>query len=110
MGAQRSVHDDVPKGGDAAGESRIVQLAGGMRWRATVVARLISEDIAAGHERARLVLRLECLSARRRALRASVAGISSLAALDDEALGALVQKGRSSGIGHRSTRLPTKGR
>ena len=86
MGAERHARDEIPPGGHDAAESRTVQLAGGMRWRASVVARLISEDVAAGHESARLVIRVECLSAPRRAIRAAVAGARSLAEVSDAML------------------------
>ena len=92
MGAKRHVRDEMPNGDDGAAESRTVQLASGMRWRVTVVARLISEDIAVGHESARLVLRLECLSARRRPIRAAIAGARSLAGIDDGALQDLIAR------------------
>ena len=47
MGAQRNVQDEMAGAADTSGEERIVRLDGGVRWRASVVARLISEDIAA---------------------------------------------------------------
>ena len=52
MGAQRNVQDEMAGAADTSGEERIVRLDGGIRWRASVVARLISEDIAAGVRRA----------------------------------------------------------
>ena len=83
MGAERHVRDETSNRGNDAAESRTVQLAGGMRWRASVVARLVSEDVAAGRESARLIVHLECLSAPRRAIRAAVAGARSLAEVSD---------------------------
>ena len=86
MGAERHARVEMPKGAAPAAESRTVRLAGGMRWRASVVARLISEDLSAGRESARLVLRLECLSARRRPVRTAITGARSLAEVSDEHL------------------------
>jgi hypothetical protein len=93
VGAQRSVHDDVPNGGENDGESRILRLDGGVRWRVSVVARLISEDITLRRESARLVLRLECLTAARPPKRASLAGASSLADVGDDVLRELIGSG-----------------
>jgi hypothetical protein len=93
VGAQRNVHDDVPHHGENDGESRVLRLGGGVRWRVSVVARLISEDIALRRESARLVLRLECLTAARAPKRASLAGVSSLADVGDDALRELIVAG-----------------
>ena len=71
--------------------SRIVRLPSGVSWRATVVARLISEDVTAGRERARLVVQLECLTMRRRALRVIVPGARSLDAVTESALRELIE-------------------
>ncbi len=90
MGAQRGARDEAPDHAAPDSEFRIVQLADGMRWRVSVVARLISEDITAGHESARLILQLECLSARRRALRAAVPGARALADVSERVLRALI--------------------
>jgi hypothetical protein len=97
------MHDETPNETGSAEGSRVVRLASGMRWRATVVARLISEDAAAAGARARLVLRLECLSLKKRALRVAVTGARSLDAVSDEALIELIERPaarRSSGA-HR---------
>jgi len=95
MGAPRSMPDEGPHA-DLGGESRVIRLPGGMRWRATVVARLVSVDIALGRESARLVLSLECLTAARAPRRVSLAGVSSLASVSEEELRELVAppKGR----------------
>ena len=84
MGAQRNVQDEMAGAADTSGEERIVRLDGGVRWRASVVARLISEDIAAASASARLVLRFECLTAARPPKRGSIADVS------DDALRALI--------------------
>jgi hypothetical protein len=90
--AQRRTRDETPDHTLGATPSRIVELSGGMRWRASLVARLISEDVAAGRESARLVLRLECLSARRRPLRAAVPGARALTEVSERTLRDLVAR------------------
>lgn len=90
MGAERHVRDEMPKGDTSDAESRTMQLASGMRWRVSVVARLISLDVPAGRESARLVLRLECLSARRRPLRAAITGARALADVREDVLLGLI--------------------
>ena len=92
MGAEHRMRDETPNETDAAGGSRVVRLASGMRWRATMVARLISEDAVLGHESARLVLRLECLSLKKRALRVAVTGARSLEDVSDDALRELIER------------------
>jgi len=104
VGAQRNVQDDVPSNGETGGASRIVRLDGGVRWRVSVVARLISEDIAAGRASARLVVRLECLTAARPPKRGSLAGASTLAEVSDEALRALIGSGGPSAPGSGARR------
>ncbi len=91
MGAERRVRE-VPdrERADGAG-SRIVRLPSGVSWRATVVARLVSDEAAAGRENARLVVQLECLSMRRRALRVIVPGARSLDAVSESALRELIE-------------------
>lgn len=110
MGAQRSVQDDVPNNGEGDGETRIVRLDGGVRWRASMVARLISEDVPLRRESARLVLRFECLTAVRPPKRGSVAGVSSLAEVSDEALRALITGGSTTGERAAARRAPSQGR
>ena len=53
---------DVSVPASPTAEARVITLQDGARWLATVVARLVSEDVATGAEIARLVLRLECLT------------------------------------------------
>jgi len=93
VGAQRNVQDEMAGAADTSGEARIVRLDGGVRWRASVVARLISEDVAAARASARLVLRFECLTAARPPKRGSIAGVSALADVSDDALRALISSG-----------------
>ena len=111
MGAEGSVRQAPPDGtDDAEGGSRIVRAAGGMRWRATVVARLLSDDPATGRERARLVLRFECLGARRRLVRASLPGVASLEDVPDAALRALIESVRSGRPAARGARARARKR
>ena len=70
-------------------EARVVTLRGGARWLVTVVARLVSEDLEAGTESARLVLRFECLSQPHRAVRVATVRARTLHSVDDETLGSL---------------------
>ena len=92
MGAQRNVRDHAPVHPAPGSELRSVQLTSGMRWRVSVVARLISVDIAAGRESARLILQLDCLSARRRPLRAAVPGARALDDVSDGMIRALIAR------------------
>lgn len=106
MGAEHRMHDETPNEAGSAEGSRVVRLASGMRWRATVVARLISEDAVLGSASARLVLRLECLSLKKRAQRLAVTGSRSLDAVSDEALRELIERptGRRSSGAQRAKR------
>lgn len=61
----------------------------GARWRATVVARLVSEDSITGAERARLVIRLDCLTLPRHTARIFTLRASTLDELQQETLCAL---------------------
>jgi hypothetical protein len=70
-------------------ETRVVTLRGGSRWLVTVVARLCSEDPAAGIRTARLVLRLECLTQPHRPVRVATVRARALHSVDDETLRAL---------------------
>jgi hypothetical protein len=69
---------------------RVVALRGGARWLVTVVARLVSEDMVAGVETARLVLRLECLTQPHRPVRVATVRARALDDVSDDALRALV--------------------
>lgn len=61
----------------------------GTRWRATVVARLVSEDSITGAERAQLVIRVDCLARPRHAARIFTLRASNLDELQHETLCAL---------------------
>jgi hypothetical protein len=74
---------------DPAAESRVITLRGGARWLVTVVARLVSEDVAARTQRARLVLRFECLTHPHRPVRVATVRARELHAVDDRTLRAL---------------------
>jgi hypothetical protein len=92
VGAQHSAHAEMPVRAPLLGEARIVHATGGIRWRAEVVARLVSMDAAAYRVSALLVLRLECLSARRAPRRVSVPGARDLADVPDAVLRALIAR------------------
>lgn len=74
---------------DPAAESRVITLRGGARWLVTVVARLVSEDVPARTQRARLVLRFECLTHPHRPVRVATVRARELHAVDDQTLRAL---------------------
>lgn len=82
----------LPAGAPAAPEAptRVVAVRGGARWLVTVVARLVSEDMAAGVETARLVLRFECLTQPHRSVRVATVRASALDQVSDESLVAMV--------------------
>lgn len=70
-------------------KTRVVMLRGGARWLVTVVARLLSEDTAAGTEAARLVLRFECLTQPNRPVRVATVRARALHSVSDDTLRAL---------------------
>lgn len=70
-------------------EARVITLRGGARWLVTVVARLLSEDVAAGTESARLVVRFECLTQPHRPVRVATVRARALHAVDEDTLRAL---------------------
>ena len=104
MGAERHVRDESAPGGTPEDEVRLVRLESGMRWRVSVVARLISEEVAAGRERARLVVQLDCLSAPRRPLRAAIPGARSLGNVAEATLRELLMVRRGSARAARNSR------
>ena len=69
--------------------ARLLTSPGGTRWLAVVVARLSSEGLTTGEDRARLILRFECLTRPGQPARMVTARASRLEELDDEALRAL---------------------
>ena len=78
--------------------ARVVTLDDGTRWLATVVARLVSEDMITGQGSARLLVRLESLTAPEIPARVATVRARALHSVDDEVLRALA--GTSEGRGH----------
>jgi hypothetical protein len=70
--------------------ARVVTLDDGTRWLATVVARLVSEDMIVGYGSARLLVRLESLTFPERPARVATVRARELHSVDDEVLRALV--------------------
>lgn len=69
--------------------ARVVTLDDGTRWLATVVARLVSEDMVFGYGSARLLVRLESLTFPERPARVATVRARELHSVDDEVLRAL---------------------
>ncbi|HSU95418.1 MAG TPA: hypothetical protein VLI43_17045 [Gemmatimonadaceae bacterium] len=69
--------------------ARVVTLDDGTRWLVTVVARLVSEDMVIGEGSARLLVRLESLTAPGLPVRVATVRARALHSVDDEALRAL---------------------
>jgi hypothetical protein len=69
--------------------ARVVTLDDGTRWLATVVARLVSEDIVFGYGSARLLVRLESLTFPERPARVATVRARELHSVEDEVLRAL---------------------
>lgn len=91
-----------PAGGEPAradADARVITLRGGVRWLVTVVARLLSEDVATGRESARLVLRFECLTQPSRPVRVATVRARTLQAVSEGALGSML--GRAGGAAGR---------
>ena len=78
--------------------ARVVTLDDGTRWLATVVARLVSEDMITGQGSARLLVRLESLSIPEIPARVATVRARELHSVDDEVLRALAAT--SEGRGH----------
>ncbi len=105
MGAFRSIRHRPSLGNEARSEAnvrapvntpaeptdpaRVVTLDDGTRWLATVVARLVSEDIVFGYGSARLLVRLESLTFPERPVRVATVRARALHSVDDEVLRAL---------------------
>jgi hypothetical protein len=110
MGALRSTHRTSSSRDDSRDESRgaaqagapanapaeptdparVVTLDDGTRWLATVVARLVSEDMIVGFGSARLLVRLESLTFPERPAQVATVRARELHSVDDEVLRALV--------------------
>jgi hypothetical protein len=69
--------------------ARVVTLDDGTRWLVTVVARLVSEDMVIGQGSARLLVRLESLTAPGLPARVATVRARALHSVDDEVLRAL---------------------
>jgi hypothetical protein len=78
--------------------ARVVTLDDGTRWLATVVARLVSEDMVMGQGSARLLVRLESLTDPEIPARVATVRARELHSVDDEVLRALAAT--SEGRGH----------
>ena len=72
-------------------ETRIISLGGGVDWLVTVVARLVSDDVGRRPDRARLVVRIECLTHPYRTVRVATVRARTLRAVDERRLRTLVR-------------------
>jgi len=77
--------------------ARVVTLDDGTRWLATVVARLVSEDMVMGHGSARLLVRLESLTDPEIPARVATVRARELHSVDDEVLRALAATSEARG-------------
>ncbi len=85
--------------------ARVVTLDDGTRWQATVVARLVSEDMLTGYGSVRLLVRLDSLTFPDRPARVATVRARALHSVDDEVLRALAA---TSAV--RDYRLPHRNR
>jgi hypothetical protein len=69
--------------------ARVVTLDDGTRWLATVVARLVSEDMVIGQGSARLIVRLQSLTFPELPARVATVRARELHSVEDEVLRAL---------------------
>ena len=77
--------------------ARVVTLDDGTRWLATVVARLVSEDIVMGQGSARLLVRLQSLTDPEIPARVATVRARELHSVDDEVLRALAATSEARG-------------
>jgi len=94
--ANTSVPERAPA--EPTDSARVITLDDGTRWLATVVARLVSEDMIMGQGSARLLVRLQSLTAPETPARVATVRARALHSVDDEVLRALA--GTSEGRGH----------
>jgi hypothetical protein len=94
--ANTSVPERAPA--EPTDSARVITLDDGTRWLATVVARLVSEDMFMGQGSARLLVRLQSLTAPETPARVATVRARALHSVDDEVLRALA--GTSEGRGH----------
>ena len=97
---------------DPAAPARVVNLAGGTKWLATLVARLNSQDLETGASSTRLILRFESLTDPDRQPRIHSVCADSLEEMDDATLRTLVSrptaKARRACTSSRSCRVRRK--
>jgi hypothetical protein len=72
--------------------ARVVTLDDGTRWLATVVARLVSEDMVIGQGSARLIVRLQSLTFPELPARVATVRARELHSVEDEVLRALAAR------------------
>jgi hypothetical protein len=77
--------------------ARVVTLDDGTRWLATVVARLVSEDMVMGQGSARLLVRLESLTEPGIPARVATVRARELHSVDDDVLRALAATSEARG-------------
>ncbi|HJU88313.1 MAG TPA: hypothetical protein VJ672_02920 [Gemmatimonadaceae bacterium] len=77
---------------DPAAPARVVNLAGGTKWLATLVARLNSQDLENGASSTRLILRFESLTDPDRQPRIHSVNADSLEEMDESVLRTLVSR------------------
>jgi hypothetical protein len=85
--AKTSVPEHAPA--EPNDPARVVTLDDGTRWLATVVARLVSEDMVTGQGSARLLVRLQSLTSPEIPARVATVRARELHSVDDEILRAL---------------------
>jgi hypothetical protein len=73
-------------------ETRVISLSGGVDWLVTVVARLASEGTEKGNGDARIVVRVECLTHPRRAMRVATLRATTLRTVDERCLRSIVRR------------------
>jgi hypothetical protein len=93
--ANTSVPEHAPA--EPTDPARVVTLDDGTRWLATVVARLVSEDMVMGQGSARLLVRLESLTDPGIPSRVATVRARELHSVDDDVLRALAATSEARG-------------
>ena len=93
--ANTSVPERAPA--EPTDSARVITLDDGTRWLATVVARLVSEDMIMGQGSARLLVRLQSLTAPETPARVATVRARALHSVDDEVLRALAATSEARG-------------
>lgn len=88
--ANTSVPEHAPA--EPTDPARVVTLNDGTRWLATVVARLVSEDMVIGQGSARLIVRLQSLTFPELPARVATIRARELHSVEDEVLRALAAR------------------